>query len=71
MKIEIIRGTVVGGKPARVGQVVSADPKEANALVSMGKAILYQNNRAIGLDTEEPEVVTRKVRKGRPPKQAN
>ena len=71
MKIEIIRGTVVAGKPARVGQVVSADPKEANALVSMGKAILYQNNRAIGLDTKEPEVVTRKARKGRPPKGAN
>ena len=71
MKIEIIRGTVVGGKPARVGQVISADPQEASTLISLGKAIPYQNNRAIGLDTEEPEVVTRKVRKGRPPKSAN
>ena len=71
MKIEIIRGTVVSGKPARVGQGISTDPAEANTLIAMGKAILYQNNRAIGLDTEEPEVVTRRVRKGRPPKQVN
>jgi len=40
MKIQIIRGTVANGGPVRVGQVISVDPKEAQQLVNMGKAVV-------------------------------
>lgn len=71
MRIKIIRGTVAAGEPVRVGQVVSLDPKEANQLINMGKAVAYESNRAIGLDAQEPpQVVTRQTRRGRTPKKA-
>ena len=52
MKIQIIRGTVANGGPVRVGQVISVDSTEANQLISMGKAVFYEN-RAKGLDEAE------------------
>jgi len=68
MKIQIIRGTVANGGPVRVGQVISVDPKEANQLIGMGKAIIYEN-RAKGLDeAEAPPVTTRTTKTARKPK---
>ena len=68
MKIQIIRGTVANGGPVRVGQVISVDPKEANQLVNMGKAVVYEN-RAKGLDeAEAPPVTTRTTKTARKPK---
>jgi len=68
MKIQIIRGTVANGGPVRVGQVISVDPKEAQQLVNMGKAVVYEN-RAKGLDeAEAPPVTTRTTRTARKPK---
>jgi len=68
MKIQIIRGTVANGGPVRVGQVISVDPTEANQLVSMGKAVVYEN-RAKGLEPEEaPPVTTRTTKTARKPK---
>jgi len=52
----------------RVGQVISVDPTEANQLINMGKAIIYEN-RAKGLDeAEAPPVTTRTTRTARKPK---
>ena len=68
MKIQIIRGTVANGGPVRVGQVISVDPKEANQLIGMGKAVVYEN-RAKGLDeAEAPPVTTRTTKTARKPK---
>ena len=68
MKIEIVRGTVANGGPVRVGQVISVDPKEAQQLVNMGKAVVYEN-RAKGLDeAEAPPVTTRTTKTSRKPK---
>jgi len=68
MKIQIIRGTVANGGPVRVGQVISVDPKEAQQLVNMGKAVVYEN-RAKGLDeAEAPPVTTRTTKTARKPK---
>ena len=68
MKIQIIRGTVANGGPVRVGQVISVDPTEANQLINMGKAIVYEN-RAKGLDqSEAPPVTTRTTKTARKPK---
>ena len=68
MKIQIIRGTVAAGGPVRVGQVISVDPTEANQLVNMGKAVVYEN-RAKGLDeAEAPPVTTRTTKTARKPK---
>lgn len=68
MKIQIIRGTVANGGPVRVGQVISVDPTEANQLINMGKAVVYEN-RAKGLDkSEDPPVTTRTTKTARKPK---
>jgi len=68
MKIQIIRGTVANGGPVRVGQVISVDPTEANQLINMGKAVVYEN-RAKGLEPEEaPPVTTRTTKTARKPK---
>jgi len=68
MKIQIIRGTVAAGGPVRVGQVISVDPTEANQLINMGKAVVYEN-RAKGLDeAEAPPVTTRTTKTARKPK---
>ena len=68
MKIQIIRGTVANGGPVRVGQVISVDPKEAQQLIGMGKAVVYEN-RAKGLDeAEAPPVTTRTTKTARKPK---
>ena len=68
MKIEIVRGTVANGGPVRVGQVISVDPKEAQQLINMGKAVVYEN-RAKGLEPEEaPPVTTRTTKTARKPK---
>ena len=68
MKIQIIRGTVANGGPVRVGQVISVDPTEANQLINMGKAVVYEN-RAKGLDeAEAPPVTTRTTKTARKPR---
>ena len=68
MKIQIIRGTVAAGGPVRVGQVISVDPTEANQLINMGKAVVYEN-RAKGLnEAEAPPVTTRTTKTARKPK---
>lgn len=38
-KVEITRGTVAGGKPVAVGQVVKLDDADAAQLIALGKAV--------------------------------
>jgi len=38
MRIEILRQTSIAGQPARVGDVVEADARDARLLISSGKA---------------------------------
>jgi hypothetical protein len=38
MRIEILRQTSITGQPARVGDVVEVDPRDARLLIGSGKA---------------------------------
>ena len=38
MRIEILRQTSIAGRPARVGDVVEVDDRDARLLISSGKA---------------------------------
>jgi len=38
-RIKILRPTVCGGKPVKVGDIVTATEKDARTLLAMGKAV--------------------------------
>ncbi len=68
MKIKIIRNTVVNGVAANEGQVVDAPERDAKFLISIGKAVAFQEPESPTIETADavhPVVETADVK---PPK---
>ena len=63
MRIEILRQTSIAGQPARVGDVVEVDARDARLLISSGKAKLAPVAvTEVQPLAEDPEPIKRKPR---------
>jgi len=65
---EVIKGTVINGKPRRIGDIVDVKPEEVKELMAMGRIIpasepVVQENRSVGLEVSE---TPKPKKRGRP-----
>lgn len=67
MKYVVLKGTVIGGKQVRVGDVVDVPDSEVSGLISTGRIDAVKDkqtktvDRAVGLEEEtKPKTRTRK-----------
>ena len=67
MRLEILRQTSITGQPARVGDVVEVDPRDARLLIGSGKAESAPVPTAptAVVVVQDPEPVQRKPRQRR------
>ena len=49
MKIKITRATVAGGKSVFVGEVIEANERDADLLLKLKKAVIYEEDQKIRL----------------------
>jgi hypothetical protein len=72
MRLEILRQTSITGQPARVGDVVEVDPRDARLLIGSGKA---KSAPAAVPEVqplaEDPKPIKRKPRSRRPTTHGN
>ena len=58
MKIQLIKGCVVHGKPRKEGDIINVQGPEAVTLISMGRAVRYSEEAP-----EAPQKRTRSAKK--------
>ena len=65
MRLLILRQTSIAGQPARVGDVVEVNDRDARLLINSGKAEPAPAAPAVVEVTQDPEPVQRKPRQRR------
>lgn len=66
-RLRIVRGTICGGVPVAVGDIVEADERDARTLLALGRAVELAEDATPTDDAVQPEEPAAR-RRGRPRK---